>query len=74
MSNNVENTVSAGAADEINVAELDRESRTRSLPGWQGTAITVILVCFTAFQLYASIFNTIPAQLLRMSHLAFSFR
>lgn len=71
MGNNDENISVGEAAVKVDASELDKESRTRTLPGWQGIAITVILVCFTAFQLFASIFNTIPAQLLRMSHLAF---
>lgn len=63
----VGDTVKQGA----DPADLDRESRTRTLPRIQNRLITILLICFTAFQLYSAITNTVPAQLLRMCHLAF---
>lgn len=66
MSNLNEKTAAA-----CDPAELDRESRTRTLPGIQGTLIVLLLFSFTVFQLFSAVTGTIPTQILRMSHLAF---
>ena len=65
------NEVKASAPVDIHLSELDNDSRVRTFYGWQDKALTLLLTCFTLFQLYSAISGTIPAQLLRMSHLAF---
>ena len=65
------NEVKASAPVDIDLSELDNDSRVRTFYGWQDKALTLLLTCFTLFQLYSAISGTIPAQLLRMSHLAF---
>ena len=65
------NEVKASAPVDIDLSELDNDSRVRTFYGWQDKALPLLLTCFTLFQLYSAISGTIPAQLLRMSHLAF---
>lgn len=57
---------------EIDLSTLERESNTRIFDGRSQQVITLILLCFTLFQLYASIIGTIPTQMVRMIHLAFA--
>ncbi|MEG1849363.1 MAG: TRAP transporter fused permease subunit, partial [Oscillospiraceae bacterium] len=57
---------------EIDLATLDKESAYRTYTGWQNTFTTIILCCFTFFQLYASIFNRVPQQQVRYIHLGFA--
>ncbi|MEG1774692.1 MAG: TRAP transporter fused permease subunit, partial [Oscillospiraceae bacterium] len=54
------------------MAALDKESAYRNYTGWQHIFTTVVLSCFTAFQLYASIFNRVPQQQVRYMHLGFA--
>ncbi|MGB5823355.1 MAG: TRAP transporter permease [Proteocatella sp.] len=65
-----------GADDEIIdkdelLARLDKESSYRKFEGPWKTITTVILLCFTLFQLYTALLGTFPAQLQRMIHLGF---
>ena len=65
------NEVKASAPVDIDLSELDNDSRVRTFYGWQDKALSLLLTCFSLFKLYSAISGTIPAQLLRMSHLAF---
>ncbi|MGL5256425.1 MAG: TRAP transporter permease [Proteocatella sp.] len=56
--------------DEL-LAKLDKESAFRKLEGPWKKITTIILFCFTMFQLYTSLLGTFPAQLQRMIHLGF---
>lgn len=56
--------------DEL-LARLDKESAYRKFEGPWKTITTVILLCFTLFQLYTALLGTFPAQLQRMVHLGF---
>lgn len=56
--------------DEL-LAKLDKESAFRKLEGPWKKITTVMLFCFTMFQLYTSLLGTFPAQLQRMVHLGF---
>lgn len=56
--------------DEL-LAKLDKESAFRKLEGPWKKITTVMLFCFTIFQLYTSLLGTFPAQLQRMIHLGF---
>ncbi|WP_156888495.1 TRAP transporter permease [Proteocatella sphenisci] len=56
--------------DEL-LAKLDKESAYRKLDGIWKKITTVMLFCFTAFQLYTALMGTFPAQLQRMIHLGF---
>lgn len=57
---------------EIDLSKLERESNVRNLSGLSCSITTLILLCFTLFQLYSSIVGTIPPQIVRMTHLAFT--
>lgn len=57
---------------EIDLALIDRESAYRRYTGWRGTLTTILLVCFTTFQLFASITGRIPQQQVRYTHLGFA--
>lgn len=56
--------------DEL-LAKLDKESAFRKLEGPWKKITTVMLFCFTMFQLYTALLGTFPAQLQRMIHLGF---
>lgn len=58
--------------EDIDLSTLDKESAYRNLTGWQNQIITVILTCFTLFQLYASITSAVPQQQVRYIHLGFA--
>ena len=51
--------------------ELDREQSYREHKCWRQYITVVISVIFVVFQLYATLSGSIPAQILRASHLAF---
>ncbi len=53
------------------IRSIDKESSYRTLAGFMGKAILIILTAFTTFQVYTSITGTFPPQLLRMVHLCF---
>lgn len=68
--NGLENEEEEIDRDEL-LAMLDKESAYRKLEGVWKTITTAMLLCFTLFQLYTALLGTIPAQLLRMTHLGF---
>ena len=51
--------------------ELDREQSYREHQCWRQYITVVISATFVVFQLYATLSGSIPAQILRASHLAF---
>lgn len=51
--------------------ELDREQAYREHKCWRQYITVIISVIFVVFQLYATLSGTIPAQILRATHLAF---
>jgi TRAP transporter 4TM/12TM fusion protein len=57
---------------EIDLALIDRESAYRRYTGWKGQLTTILLFCFTTFQLFASITGRIPQQQVRYTHLGFA--
>lgn len=58
--------------EEIDLSTLDKESAYRTFTGWQNIIITTILVCFTTFQLFASLTGRVPQQQVRYIHLGFA--
>ena len=58
--------------EDIDLSTLDKESAYRSFTGWQNTVITIILICFTTFQLFASLTGRVPQQQVRYIHLGFA--
>ncbi len=60
------------APEDIDLASLDKESNVRSFTGIQNTLLTILLACFTTFQLYASITSRVPQQQVRYIHLGFA--
>ncbi|HWP52091.1 MAG TPA: TRAP transporter permease [Clostridia bacterium] len=58
--------------EDIDLSTLDKESAYRTFTGWQNTVITIILVCFTTFQLFSSITGRVPQQQVRYIHLGFA--
>ena len=59
-------------AKEIDLSELERDSRYRIFDGAAKTALTVVLTIFALFQLYASLSGRLPQQILRYGHLGFA--
>lgn len=57
---------------EIDLESLDRESAFRRYTGLKGTITTIVLFCFTTFQLYSSLTGRIPQQMVRYAHLGFA--
>ncbi len=53
------------------IQKLDKESSYRKLEGFWQYFVTAILLCFTLFQMYTAATGTMPAQLLRMTHIGF---
>ena len=58
--------------EDIDLSTLDKESAYRTFTGWQNTVITIILICFTTFQLFSSITGRVPQQQVRYIHLGFA--
>ncbi|MDR3284623.1 MAG: TRAP transporter permease [Treponema sp.] len=58
--------------EDIDLSAIDRESKYKNFIGRQDTALTVMLVIFSCFQLYASITNRFPQQIVRYTHLGFA--
>jgi len=56
--------------DEV-LAQFDRESAFRRLTGLAGRLIALILIAFSAFQLYTAAFGVLDARVQRAIHLAF---
>ena len=51
--------------------DLDKEQAYREHKCWRQSITVIVSVVFCFFQLYATLSGTIPAQLVRASHLAF---
>ena len=58
--------------ENVDLDELDRESKYKIFPAWGEKLLTVVLTIFALFQLYASISNKVPLQILRYTHLGFA--
>ena len=58
--------------EEIKLDEIDRESKYKIFSPAGDKALTIVLTCFALFQLYASISNKVPLQILRYTHLGFA--
>lgn len=52
--------------------QFDAESRTRNLTGWIGTALLVIMIGFSLFQIYTGVFGQYTAYIQRTVHLGFA--
>ena len=68
----------AGIANEGETAqkileEKERESRTRRLTGPMGAVLSLLLIAFSLFQMYASVLGTLDAMTLRATHIIFLF-
>ena len=55
--------------EEVKLDEIDRESKYKLFSPLGDKIITVILAAWAIFQLYASISNKVPLQILRYTHL-----
>ena len=58
--------------EDIDLTSIDRESKFKNFVGNQKILLTAILSVFACFQLYASITNSFPQQIVRYSHLGFA--
>jgi len=56
--------------DEV-LAQYDRESAFRRLTGITGRLVALVLIAFSAFQLYTAAFGVLDARIQRAIHLAF---
>ena len=56
----------------VDLSELERDSRYRIFSGGMKVFLTVVLTCFALFQLYASLSGRLPQQILRYGHLGFA--
>jgi TRAP transporter 4TM/12TM fusion protein len=65
-----ENSVDSAEVDKI-LRKYDKGSDFRTLTGISNKIVTIILLCFTLFQLYTSIFLGMEPMILRSIHLAF---
>ncbi|MBS4217981.1 TRAP transporter permease [Bacillus sp. FJAT-49711] len=68
---NQHETLSAEQQQEI-LEKYDPESATRKLKGTMGIIVFIGLLAFSTFQLYASIAQTVPRQILLSVHLGFA--
>ena len=57
---------------DVDLKELERDSRYRTFDGAAKTALTAVLTLFALFQLYASLSGRLPQQILRYGHLGFA--
>ncbi|MGP1413504.1 MAG: TRAP transporter permease [Pyramidobacter piscolens] len=57
---------------DVDLSELERDSRYRVFSGGMKVFLTVVLTCFALFQLYASLSGRLPQQILRYGHLGFA--
>ena len=60
------------APEDIKLDEIDRESKYKIFSDKGEKLLTVVLTIFALFQLYASISNKVPLQILRYTHLGFA--
>jgi len=57
---------------DVNLEDIDRESKYKIFSATGDKILTVVLTIFALFQLYASISNKVPLQILRYTHLGFA--
>ncbi len=57
---------------DIDLSEIERDSRYRVFSGGMKVFLTAVLTCFALFQLYASLSGRVPQQILRWGHLGFA--
>ena len=57
---------------DVDLSELERDSRYRIFSGGMNVLVTAVLVLFAVFQLYASLSGRLPQQILRYGHLGFA--
>ena len=57
---------------DVDLDEIDRESKYKIFSKKGDLILTVVLTIFALFQLYASISNKVPLQILRYTHLGFA--
>lgn len=69
----IDNILPTSNEDEMKklMKNLDREQAYREHKCWRQYITVIISILFVAFQLYATLSGTVPAQILRASHLAF---
>ncbi|MBP1924507.1 TRAP transporter 4TM/12TM fusion protein [Sedimentibacter acidaminivorans] len=65
-----ENSVDSAEVDKI-LRKYDKGSDFRTLSGISNNIVTIILLCFSLFQLYTAIFLGMEPMILRSIHLAF---
>lgn len=65
-----ENSIDSHEVDKI-LRKYDKGSNFRNLSGISNKIVTIILLCFSLFQLYTSIFLGMEPMILRSIHLAF---
>lgn len=58
--------------EDIDLNSIDRESKYKTFTGIQKTLLTILLTSFSAFQLFASITNSLPQQIVRYGHIGFA--
>lgn len=58
--------------ENVDLSELERDSRYRIFSGRTEIFISAVLVLFAVFQLYASLSGRLPQQILRYGHLGFA--
>lgn len=58
--------------EEVDLTAIDRESKYKIFSEKGEKLLTVVLTIFALFQLYASISNKVPLQILRYTHLGFA--
>lgn len=69
---NVINNNETMSTEEI-LRKYDKESNTRILKGLSDSAVRLIAIAWSIFQLYTAIFGILPSQLQRSIHLIFAF-
>ena len=62
----------AAVPEEVDLSSIDRESKYKIFSDKGEKLLTVVLTIFALFQLYASISNKVPLQILRYAHLGFA--
>ncbi len=69
----IENILPTSNEEEMKelMKELDREQSYREHKCWRQWITVLVSIIFVFFQLYATISGTVPAQILRATHLAF---
>ena len=58
--------------EEVDLSAIDRESKYKIFSEKGDKLLTLVLTIFALFQLYASISNKVPLQILRYTHLGFA--